>query len=188
MKGGGIICIVFGIDELVSRILKRINIGSGQFDRPRADLRIKRSEFSSFLKNFGSADYFFEDDFDDIISETEDRDIVGFTKKVGKGALLFLPCHFRYRVKVEFERVSFMDKIIPTLIDDLKKYQPKVKYKPPKWVNSYRFPNEAKILSEIENLEREINKRYNITKEYSKLKDVLWFRDDELVKSVMNFF
>jgi len=183
LEKGSVVCITFHIDDLLERVLKRIGKEIFTLEEPRADLRIKRSEFSSLLKKFGSAGYHFEEDFDDIICETEDGYVVGFAEKVGKGALVFLPCY-----DINIFDFAILKDFLQILLDGLRTYLPKIQYKPPNWINSLRFPNEAIIVSEVEKLQREINIKINSLEKYLELKEILWFRDDELVKSVMNFF
>ena len=185
LERGNVVCITFLFDDLVIRVLKRIGIGMKLWEEPRADLIIKRSEFSSFLKKFGSAKFFYHGDFDDIICETEVKHVVGFAQKVGKGVLIFLPC---YVLRRQFSDGDFLNEFLPVLLDGLKTYLPRIQYEPPNWIDSYRFPNEAVIVSEKEELEKEIEMRKNSIEGYLRLKEILWFRGDELVNSVMNFF
>jgi len=185
LEKGSVVCVTCMPDDLNLRVLERIGIGKSYWQKPRADIVIKRSEFSSFLKRFGAADTCFRGDFDDVICETPDGEIVGFAKKVGKGVLTFLSCQVLLK---QYTEPDFVKEFLTTLLEALRTYGPKIQYKTPNFINSYRFPNEATIVSEKETLEKELEKRMDSLKRYLRLKEILWFRDEELVNSVINFF
>jgi len=182
---GKLVCLIFKIDQLLNRVFKRAKINFNVWGRPRVDLKTRRSEFESLIKGFGSTKYDWMGDFDDIISETKDGKIVGFSKKVGKGVLVFLPCYMPIN---DFWDIEVMKDFLPCLLKSLENYSPRIQYKPPTWVDSYCFPKEEPIISEIERLQRELDGREEFLKDYNKLKEVLWFRNDQLVTSSMNFF
>ena len=185
LEMGNIVCITFLYDDLVTRVLDRLGIEMKLWEEPRADLVVRRSEFSSFLRKFGSAKMYFYGDFDDVICETEDEAIVGFAQKVEKGAVIFLPC---YVLRRQFLDGTLLNEFTRVLLDDLRTYIPRIQYKPPPWIDSFRFPNEAIIVSEKEELQKEIEGKKLSLETYLRLKEILWFRDDELVNSVMSFF
>ena len=186
---GNLVCITFGVDELLFRVLDRIGVNLLRWEKPKVDLVVKRSEFSSFLKKFGGTKYHFSArpnvNFDDIICKTTGEALVGFSKKVGKGVLVFLPIYILYE-KLEYP--DFMSEFLSALLNTLDIYLPKIQYKPPDWINSYRFFEEMPLVSKQEKLQKEIDKIEKSLEKYLKLKEVLWFRDDELVKVVMSFF
>jgi len=189
LKKGDLVCITFGVDELVFRVLNRIRVNLEMWEKPRVDLVVRRSEFSSFLKKFGGTKFFFyprrNANFDDIICKTAGEAVVGFSKKVGKGVLVFLPLYILYE---KFEDSDFMSEFLYALLNTLDTYIPRIRYTPPDWIDSYRFPQEVAVVSEVEKLQKEISKRGESLEGYLRLKEILWFRDDELVKSVMSFF
>lgn len=184
LEKGSVVCVTYMFDEINHRILERIGIGISGFNKTRVDIVTKRSEFSTFMKRYGAADTRFRGDFDDIICETENRDKVGFAKKVKKGVLIFLPCKVMLK---QYDEPDFLRGFLPALLEALKAYGPRIQYKPPNFIDSYRFPKEASIISEIEELQKELSKRTESLNRYLKLKEILWFRDTELVNAVMNF-
>lgn len=188
LEKGNLVCITFGIDGLLYRVLNRIRVYLEMWEKPKVDLVVKRSEFSSFLKKFGGTKLYFNarpSVFDDIICKTTDEAVIGFSKKVGKGVLVFLPLYILYE---KFDDPDFMSKLLSALLNTLDTYLPKIHYEPPDWINSYRFPQEDVLVSEVEKLQNEISKRRKPLEGYLKLKEILWFRNDELVSSTMNFF
>ncbi len=184
LEQGSMVCATFYIDPLVRRVLRRIDISYKTWEDPRVDFVIKRSEFSSFLKNHGSAKYSFSGDFDDRICEIGDN-VVGFAKKVTGGVFVFLPCYILFK---KFGDVSFLKAFLMSILDALRKYGPKIQYAPPTWIGSYRFHNEVDTLSDQEKLQKELDEKMNSLKRYLRLKEILWFRNNELVISAMNFF
>jgi len=184
---GNIVCLTYNYDDLTRRVGQRIKINpSHHLSEPRADIIIKRSEFSPFLKKFGGTDRLYKKgDFDDIICETENGYVVGFTKKIDKGAIVVLPCHIS---RNDFENIDIMIEFLLELLNALEKYKPKIQYKPPNWIDTYRFPKETPLISEIEEFQAKIDDRKELLKKYLEFKEVLWFRNDELIEPLMNFF
>ena len=123
--------------------------------------------------------------FERIIAETDDGKTVGFSKKVDNGNLLYLPC---YMPMNDFIKIKIVSEFIPCLLESIEKYRPRIQYEPPNWLNSYYFSKEAPIISEIEGFQKEIDNRKERLKSYSRLKEVLWLRDNELVDSIINMF
>lgn len=185
LEMGNIVCVTFLYDDLVTRLFDRIGAKMSVWAKPRVDLVVKRSEFSTLLKKFGSAMFYFSGDFDDVICETENKAIVGFAKKVEKGAVIFLPC---YVLRRQFFDGTLLNEFTRVLLDGLRTYIPRIQYKPPPWIDSFRFPNETTILSEKEELQREIEGKNLSLEKYLRLKEILWFRDNDLVNSVVSFF
>lgn len=186
LNRGSVVCLTSRIDDLVRRVMRRVGVCVRFFEDLRVDLAVRRSEFSPFYKEFGTVATFFHNGYqpDDIICETKDKMTVGFAKKVGKGALLFLPCHMLHQ---QFSDYNFLNRFLTILFESLKRYGPKIQYTPPNWIDSLRFPRESLIVTEMKKFQKELNKRDESLKEYLKLKEILWFRDNELVISVMNF-
>lgn len=185
LEMGSIVCVTFLYDDLVTGVFDRIGIKMSLWAKPRADLVVKRSEFSTLLKKFGSAMFHFSGDFDDVICETENKAIVGFAKRVEKGAVIFLPC---YVLRRQFLDGDFLTEFTRVLLDGLRTYIPRIQYKPPPWIDAFKFPNEVGIVSEKEKLEERLREESILLKRYLKLKEILWFRGNELVNSVMSFF
>lgn len=189
LEKGNLVCITFVDDPLVLRVLGRIGVNLDTWEKPQVDLVVKRSEFSSFLKRFGGTNIFFNPKanvtLDDIICKTTGEALVGFSKKVGKGILVFLPIYIPY---VRFNDFDFVSKFLSTLLSALDTYLPRIHYKPPDWISSYRFPQENALVSEVEEFQKEISKREKSLDRYWKLKEVLWFRNNELVEAIMDFF
>jgi len=188
LEKGSIVCMIMRFDLLILQLLKT---GSFQFSvkqEPIVDLVIKRAEFSTLLKKFGGTTIHFakptECDYDDIICTTKSGFVAGFTKKVGRGALLFLP---RYTTYEELKDYDFVGEYLTDLLDSLESYRQRIMYSPPSWVRSYSFHEEQPVISDINKFQEEIKKREKVLGKYSKLKEILWLRDNELVDSVMNF-
>lgn len=194
LENGSIVCATFmwNNDALSFRIANRIGIGLQGWDL-RADIEVKRSEFSPFIKKFGVAGLRFytpdrtvEYEYDDIICQSKRGILIfGFVKKVGKGVLILLACEVE---QSKYEDSSFMKEFLGTLINSVKAYGTKVQYKVPRFIETYRFPNEAILESKMAELRDELQQRENAIVKYQKLKQILWFRDDELVHSTIGFF
>lgn len=192
LDNGSVVCVtlMWNNDSLCFRIANRIGIYI-QGTNVRADITAKRSEFSPFIKKFGAAGirFYFPDrkrtfDFDDIICETRDGDVVGFVKKVGRGILILLACEVPLN---QYQEPDFMTEFLDELLKSLRAYGSKVQYRIPNFIDSYRFPNEATLVSQVEELKKELNKTEKSLAKYQKLKETLWFRDNELVDSVISF-
>jgi hypothetical protein len=184
LESGRIVCVICSYDRLIGRILARICVDFSTFPEPRVDVIIKRSEFNPFLKKYGAAELFFTGDFDDIICKTRDNQIIGFAKKVEKGTLIFLPCAFPIEKCGEWE---FMEPLSASLLEALRTYGPRIQYSPPNWISSFKFSNEAQLASQKEMIQKSLEKVDNSIREYLRLKEILWFRNNELVDSVINF-
>jgi len=193
LESGSVVCATFmwNNDPLSFRIANRIGIGLQGWDLTAA-IEVKRSEFLPFIKRFGVAGARFysptrttEYEFDDVICRSRDGVLFGFVKKVGRGVLILLACEVELR---QYHDSDFMKEFLGALIKSSKAYGTKVQYRVPRFVESYRFPNETVITSKIAELQKELAQRENSLAKYQKLKEILWFRDDELVDSAIGYF
>jgi hypothetical protein len=188
LQKGNVVCLTANVDSLMGSILGRI--GAGFHSSSQRDLRVdhivKRSEFLPFYQGFVSLHgNFVGGPFDDVICENADRGVIGFAKKVDKGVLIALPCHMPID---KFSDYFYLDKFLNSLFDALDKYGPKIQYKPPLWIDSFTFPKEITVLSTVHKLQNELSSQEKVLERYKRLKEVLWFRNNELVDSVIKFF
>ena len=165
-------------DELISRIEKKAGLRHKSLTEEATDLDIKRSEFDTFIKNFGVAQlYYLDEEVDDVICKVKDL-VVGFSKKIKNGNVVFLPCN-----PYSFERES----LLLTLTESLISYSTRLIEKIPDWIDSFVFPKEKKIKDEITVYRKKIASKKPELDRYFELKSILWLGNNELVGKVRAF-
>jgi hypothetical protein len=188
LQKGNVVCLTANVDGLMGSILGRIGAGflSSSSSQLRVDHVVKRSEFLPFYQGFVSLHgHIVGGPFDDVICEDADKEVIGFAKKVDKGVLIALPCLMPID---KFSDYFYLDRFLNSLFDALDKYGPKIQYKPPLWIDSFTFPKEIPVLSTVQRLQNELELQKKVLEGYLRLKEILWFRNNELVVSVIKFF
>lgn len=183
LKEGKMVCLIFEIDRLIAKILKRSKIGYSSWEEPDVDLTTHQADFYDLIKGFGSTKNSFSGEVDKIISKTGKGGTAGFSIKVRKGNLLYIPCNM---VIDDFHDIAVLGEFLSCLLDSLKKFQLRIQYEAPKWVNNFHFAKEEPIVTEIINLQKKVEAKQERLKIYSRLKEVLWLRDDDLIEPVIN--
>lgn len=185
LKDGKMVCLIFEIDQLFSRIFKRLGVIFNSWPQPIVELTTHQTDFSDFIEGFGSTRYSFKGDFDKIISKTGNGEIAGFSKKIQKGNLLYLPCYISIE---ELGKISVLSDFLPCLLKSLSKFKLRVQYEAPKWIDDFDFTKEEPIIDEITELQNKLADKKEKLAFYSRLKEILWFRDDDLIEPIINMF
>lgn len=187
LSKGKIVCFVgfFGDDYVFSRLLKSYginfsNIGDGQYF---SDLRILKSEFKSFLENVGTTAIKFRgESLDEILCTTPNNDIVGFSKQIGKGLLLSLPCLWGT------DEIQYVINLCEVLAKGIISYYSKMILEPPDWISRFQFTNEKELSNKIDRIKNEtIIPLEKELEKYLKLKSILWLGNKKLVEAVNEF-
>jgi hypothetical protein len=146
-------------------------------------LNVRRSEFKCFLDDVGATSVAFgKDGVDDVICYVNENAIAGFSKRIGKGLLVFLPCVWG---SVE---IKYLVAHLKNLVSALVSYSAKVNYEPPIYINQFQFKKENEIRERIDYLTRnEIVPLQAKVTYYESLKSILWLRDENLVKATEEF-
>ncbi|MCW3990269.1 MAG: hypothetical protein NWE88_09365 [Candidatus Bathyarchaeota archaeon] len=184
---GKIVCFIgaHGDDYVFSRVINSYgiyfsNIGDGQLF---SDLKIRRSEFKPFLENVGSTSIKLRgESLDEILCTTPNNDVVGFSKQIGKGLLLSLPCVMGSNV------IQYIINLSETLANGIISYYSKMVLEPPDWISCYKFTNEKDVSDKIERIKSEtITPLEKELGKYLKLKSILWLGNKKLVEAVNDF-
>ena len=80
-----------------------------------------------------------------------------------------------------------MTSFLTKLLEAVTNYSARFQCEAPSFIDSYKCPNESIIVSEIAKIRSELSKKEKILQKYSKLKEILWLRDDELTGSIIDF-
>jgi hypothetical protein len=105
--------------------------------------------------------------------------VVGFSKKVENGLLLFLPCIWGSKVVSYF--ITHLEKLAASLVA----YSTKLISEPPSYIESFQFAKEKVAQEEIEKIKKDqIDPLHKNLAFYRKLKSILWLGDKALVKAV----
>ena len=187
LENGRIVCFIGSDaeDYVVSGILESFQI---QFSDiyPRnicRGLRIWRSEFKPFLDAVGATTIQFrKNTIDDVICTTKEDHAVGFSKRIGKGLLLYLPCIWGSK------ETNYIVDLLKKLVKGLVSYSARVILEPPSYLNNFQFADEKVTRAEVNRIKEEelspLNKKLEY---YNKMKSILWLTDDNLVKATNEF-
>jgi hypothetical protein len=188
LEQGKIVCFIGSNsnDHVTSRILNSIKIYSNSISTDHSicsTLIVKRSEFKPFLANVGATRIFFDGkNVDDIICTTDYNLVVGFSKCIGKGMVLFIPCIFGSAEK------KYVIENIEKLVNGLVSFSAKKIFETPSYLENIKFKNEETAILRIKELtEKEIKPLKEKVAFYSQLKRVLWFGDSMLVEVTCTF-
>lgn len=188
LEAGKIVCFIGSDsnDYVISRILNSIKAYSKCISTDQSicsNLIVKRSEFKPFLSNVGATRIFFDEHYlDDIICTTDFGLVLGFSKSIGKGMVLFIPCIFgsteRNYIVENFEK----------LVNGLISFSAKKIFETPSYLENIKFKNEEIALSKIIELtEKEIKPLKEKVAFYTRLKRILWLGDNTLVEATCAF-
>jgi hypothetical protein len=186
LERGKIVCIV-GFDAedyVVSGLLKSFNVHYGYIHEGEIsrNLEVKKSEFKSFVDDVGATQIgFSKDSIDDAIC-LADQTVVGFSKHVRNGLLLFIPCIWGSTI------ISYLIEHFEKLVAGLVSYSAKLVAEPPSYVQQFLFTKEKGVREEIDRITKEqIAPLERSLDFYAGLKSVLWLGDKPLVKATESF-
>jgi hypothetical protein len=167
------------------------------------EMFVKRSEFSSFLNDFGTSFgiYSSTKGFDYVIS-TVDKVYVsalfqenittygggyvtGFTCKKHNGLITFLPFFIPQSVGKDWQRAY---KIITDLILSLDTHKKNIIFEHHSWINDFKLDKEKQLESEIVEIENQITPKRISLERLRYLKSTLWLKHDELRDVCMQVF
>ena len=185
LERGKTVCIIgsHAEDYVVRGLFESFNITFGpiKFGEVLTNLKITKSQFKTFIDNVGATQIGFgKDTVDDVLCYSY-YNVVGFSKRVGNGLLLFVPCvwgskEIAYRIK-QFE----------SLINGIVTYSAKIIETPPEYIQHFQFNKEKGIQEKIEKITEEqimpLEKQFDF---YKGLKSILWVGDNPLVKATDN--
>lgn len=194
-RGSHVCLLLFNPDDpLFLRLLERLSLGFAREAAPRTDIKVKRSEFTTFLNKYGTALSVFDGDFASRICVIEGHKpqtsvvysgeyVTGFTIKSGKGLITILPFFISEPQQLNNEIVK---DIIQSLIVALLSHRMNLTYEPPDWVSEIRLKKELEVQKEISELMEKIREKQPVLDEFMDLKSVLWFKHDELRDKCMD--
>lgn len=186
LERGKTVCIIgsHAEDYVVSGLFKSFNIcydyiQKGEISR---NLEVKRSEFKSFVDDVGATQIgFIKDSIDDAICYA-DKTVVGFSKRIGNGLLLFIPCVWGST------EISYLIEHLERLGAGLISYSAKLVAEPPSYIQQFLFTKERGVREEIDRITKEqIVPLERSLDFYAGLKSVLWLGDKTLVKATDSF-
>lgn len=186
LERGKTVCIVGSNaeDYVVSGLFKSSSIYYGYFPNEEIlrNLEVKKSEFKSFIDDVGATQLEFnKDSVDDAICYVGET-VVGFSKRIGNGLLLFLPCIWGSR------EISYFIEHFERLVAGLVSYSAKSVVEPPSYIRQLLFSKEKGVREEIDRIRKEqIVPLERSLDFYTGLKSVLWFGNNTLVKAIENF-
>lgn len=189
LEQGKIVCFIGydACDYVISGVLDSSKIYERYIHDNRAicsNVIVKRSEFKPFLATVGASRiYFDKNTIDDIICTTDYDLVLGFSKNVGKGKVLFIPCTFGSR------QLTYLVDNLEKLVNGLISFTAKKNLEAPSYVDKYQFKNELNTALRIKEItEKEIMPLQAKVAFYAQLKRILWLGDNKLVEATCNFF
>jgi hypothetical protein len=186
LERGKTVCIVGSNaeDYVVSGLFKSFNVYHGYIHEGEIsrNIKVKKSEFKSFVDDVGATQIGFDkDSIDDAICYA-DQTVVGFSKHIGNGLLLFIPCIWGSKDISYF--IEHSEKLVAGLIS----YSAKLVAEPPSYIQQFLFTKEKGVREEIDRITKEqIAPLERSLDFYAGLKSVLWLGDRPLVKATENF-
>jgi hypothetical protein len=185
LEKGKIVCIIgsHGEDYVVSGLFESLKIQFCRIQEGKIfrNFEMKKSQFKSFIDNVGATQICFsKDSIDDVICNCY-HNIVGFSKRVGNGLLVFLP-YFLGSTEIDYIIEQFEN-----LVNGLISYSAKIIEKPPEYIQQFQFNKEKGIRKEIARITHEqiipLEQQVDF---YKGLKSVLWLGNNSLVKATEN--
>ena len=187
LERGRIVCIIgfHAEDYVVAGILNSYDIPKGLIDHGKVfrDLLVKRSEFKSYLDDVGATQIGFnKDSIDDAICYAEAGVVTGFSKKLGKGLLLFLPTVWGSTEPGYI--LDHLKRLVTALIAFLAKHV----LEAPAYVEQFQFTKEKKAKEKMEAImKEEVAPLKRAIEHYEGMKSILWLGDSDLVMAVERF-
>ncbi|MFA5365011.1 MAG: hypothetical protein WC325_07535 [Candidatus Bathyarchaeia archaeon] len=185
LEKGKTVCIIgsHAEDYVVQGLFKSNNINFYYTNNNEIlrNLKIKKSQFKSFLDDVGATEMcFYEEHVDDAICYFNTT-VVGFSKHIGKGLLLFLP------FILGSNEISYLKEKIEKLVGGLISYSAKLVKETPEYIQQFQFTKEKGIRKEIDRITKEqiypLEERLEF---YNEIKSVLWLGDNYLVTATDN--
>jgi hypothetical protein len=198
LKKGIHVCILCSEpdDPLFGRILSDISMRFFKSAQHISEIAAKRSEFNTFLNNYGTAFGIFSGEPDCVIATTSRADvsallleeiiqkdgsdeyIVGFTRKKESGMITFLPFFVPSKwAGLDNRKIS---KMISELRRCLKTHRKNIEIEEPKWMEEIKLKTEKDLESVIAESERQITPKKEMLERQHYFKSILWFKHDEL--------
>ena len=187
LEKGKIVCLIGSDnqDYLISGILESYNIPTYAIHEGEVfrKLQTKRSEFKSFIDDVGATQIeFSRTEIDDILCSINEDHVVGFSKRIEKGLLLYIPCVWGSK------EIEYIVDHLKRLAIGLISYSAKMMLEPPSYLASFQFTNERAALDKINRIEREeIAPLKKEIKYYDEMKSILWLGNDRLVSATEKF-
>jgi hypothetical protein len=146
----------------------------------------KRSEFASFQEKWGTSKNYFTSLRDDlnfeILMTNLDDNIIGFSYKVMKGKLIYLPC------QRDFYRpdsvVGCFNVLIPSLITYLTRSRTEI----PAWAEEPFLRLEVELQTKILSLQSEIDTLRSQLEPYQSIKQLAFLSEYDFEEAVPHFF
>ena len=185
LEKGKTVCIIgsHSEDYVVSGLFESNKIGFGYIHEGDIfrNLKIKKSQFKPFLDDVGATQIgFYADSIDDVICYSN-ATVVGFSKRIGNGLLLFLPCIWGST------EISYLIEHFEKLVAGLISYSAKLVEETPDYIQQFQFDKEKGVREKIGRItEGQIVPLERLLEFYKGLKSVLWLGDNSLVKATDN--
>ena len=187
LEKGRTVCLIGSHDQdyVISGILQSYNIPTYAINEGNVfrKLAIRRSEFKSFLDDVGATQVGFDETkIDDIICSVYEHHVVGFSKRIEKGLLLYIPCVWGS------EEIDYVVDHLKKLAMGLISYSARMIQEPPSYLASFQFTNERAALDEIDRIKKEkIAPLQEKIQYYEKIKSILWLGNNSLVSATNEF-
>jgi hypothetical protein len=187
LERGRIVCFIGSHDQdyVTSGILKSYNIQTYVLDQGEVfqKLATKKSEFKSFIDDLGATQIgFSKAEIDDTICSINGDLVVGFSKRVGRGLLLSIPCVWGSK------EIGYIVDHLKELAIGLISYAARMMLEPPSYLADFQFTNEKTALDKINRIEREeIAPLKERTRYYDKMKSILWLGNKGLERATAEF-
>jgi len=184
---GNIVCIIgeHAEDYVVAGVFKSNKIPYYYIsdDKVCHNLSVKRSEFKPFLDDLGAGRVWFpKDEIGQIICTAYESTVMGFSKEVSKGILIFIPCVWG-SIKLEYV-VEHTKKLASALIS----FASRIVSIAPNYIEEYEIADEGSLKKKIEKIRNEeIVPLENKLEYYRKMKSILWLSDRNLVTAINDF-
>jgi len=187
LERGRIVCFIGSHDQdyVISGILRSYNIPTYAIPEGEvfSKLKIRRSEFKSFLDDVGATQIVFDKTgIDDVICSINGYNIAGFSKRIDKGLLLNIPCVWGSK------EIDYIVDHLKKLVIGLISYSARTMLEPPSYLASFQFTQEKAALDRIDRIEKEeIAPLEEEIKYYDKMKSILWLGNNSLVSAINEF-
>ena len=193
LEKGRIVCFIGSSahDYVVSGILTSYHIPTGAIHQGNVfrKLEIRRSEFKSFLDDVGATQIEFQQTkidgkkgIDDIICSVNKHHIVGFSKRIKRGLLLYIPCVWGS------QEIDYIVDHLKKLAMGLISYSTRMILEPPSYLASFQFTNERAALDKIDRFEKEeLAPLHEKIKYYDRMKSILWLGNKSLASATNEF-
>lgn len=198
LKKGIHVCILCNDaeDPLFGRILSNLNVRFIKSAQHISEISVRRSEFGTFLNNYGTAFGIYSGECGCIISTTKkvyvsallkedfittDRNgeyIVGFTRKKENGMITCLPFFIsREGAGLDDKKIS---KMISELHQSLETHRKNIEAEPPVWIEEIKLTREKDLELQVTEFEKQIAPKKELLERQYYFKSILWLKHDEL--------